>query len=176
MSYVYIVLYDETSVMIARKFERWNNIADEKILHYSGQDVFPGGRIERNELQINAAYREFLEETGINLTDATNIRTYQLVIPDDVTEFTTRNNFHYYALYVRSGALESLVDIINTNLSSNGRAGSIDGELEFVRTESRDFNNALNCFQNMIPVSQPCLHNASQVRDWFQEIVSQLPA
>ena len=63
-----------------------------------GNWSFPGGRIELGETVLEAARREVLEETGIEIEPLEIFQVYDWVTRDD----TGRILFHYIVHYVRA--------------------------------------------------------------------------
>ncbi|MCM0195956.1 MULTISPECIES: NUDIX hydrolase [Bacteroides] len=164
-SFVYTVISRGDDVIIAKKFQRWNNVSNGEILHYSGQYVFPGGGLNFNENPIDGAKRELSEETGISFNDEV-ISNYELEISDAIDFIPTLDrDFGCYALYVTCHKLEDLANKINENLSDSSRKDKIDGELEKVEIMKKA--NAHESFRNICAVDQDCENSASQPRDWF---------
>lgn len=125
MPYAYTVVWCDNAaardVLLATKrftASRFNGaaVAPPVLLHGAGQACFPGGRINPGEAPQVAADREFLEETGIDLTLPLTVATYH------ITHTHLINRPQFSTLYVKLAALADLNQLaadINLNIGAN---------------------------------------------------------
>jgi len=108
---------------------RFNNvaIAMPQLLNGSGQEAFPGGDLNPGETAAAAGYREFLEETGIDLQLAATVAAYHIV-HNHVVNHAPAHAFSTLFVQVASPVdLAALALAVNNNIVANVPA---DQELE----------------------------------------------
>ena len=68
----------------------------------AGKWSIPGGKIELGESLFEAAHREVLEETGINVDIRKAVNTYDSIVRDEEGEI----KFHYFLVYCTAGYID----------------------------------------------------------------------
>lgn len=124
---VYVVVWQRiepaTLVLLAQKKvwgTRFNgNWVEPGVLNYAGQWVFPGGGVNRDEQPEDAAWREFFEETGIDLGQ-----------PGYVLESSFVADAHHGILYVKTDKIGVFMVEINRNIIEER---TLDDELQRVK-------------------------------------------
>lgn len=121
-------------------------VAPPRLLHGAGQACFPGGQVNPGEAAQAAALREFLEETGVDLTTPAAVATYHVAHQHVIA------GAGFSTLYVQLTALADLNQLaadINLNIGNNTPA---DQELAQVQVVAEAAAAALFGPSPLIPV------------------------
>jgi 8-oxo-dGTP pyrophosphatase MutT (NUDIX family) len=128
MPYAYAVVWCNNgatrNVLLAQKRflgTRFGGVAAPiaQLLNGAGQNCFPGGVINPGEADAAAAYREFLEETGIDLQQPAAIGLYHVIHAHVIAHAPAQPFSTLYVQVAAAADLAALAADINLNIAGN---------------------------------------------------------